>query len=149
MAFIAIAYAQSMALSLVIGLTGGYRSRWIGLGYLSMLIPALSAVLANAAAEDRLWPIDWSRFPLRYLPLALFLMPLVLHAAMLPASAVMGRLHRQDWLTSSDGLYHTPKAMGWGVLTPFGLFARILINAIIGVIVVSILAVFEEIGWRG
>ena len=103
----------------------------------------------KAVVRDRLRPIEWDRFPLRYLPLAVFLMPLVLHAAMLPASAVMGRLHWHDWLTSSGGLYHTPKALGWGVLTPFELVARILINAITGVIVVSILALFEEIGWRG
>jgi membrane protease YdiL (CAAX protease family) len=35
------------------------------------------------------------------------------------------------------------------MLTPFGLATRIAINAITGVIVVSILALFEEIGWRG
>src|SRR4051794_7902056 len=46
--FVAMAYAQSLALSLVIGLTGGYESRWIGLGYLSMLIPAISAQIARA-----------------------------------------------------------------------------------------------------
>ena len=40
--FIAIAYALSIALSLLIGLTGGYRSQWIGLGYVSMLLPAVS-----------------------------------------------------------------------------------------------------------
>jgi hypothetical protein len=37
--FIAITYAQSLALSFVIGFTGGYRSKWIGLGFISMLIP--------------------------------------------------------------------------------------------------------------
>ena len=49
----------------------------------------------------------------------------------------------------SDGLYQTPEALGWGVLTPPGFPARIAINAIAGVIVVPILAFFEEIGWRG
>lgn len=41
--FVSIAYSLAIALSLLIGLTGGYRSRWIALGYLSMLIPEVSA----------------------------------------------------------------------------------------------------------
>jgi membrane protease YdiL (CAAX protease family) len=148
--FIAIAYAQSVALSLVIGLTGGYRSPWIAFGYVSMVIPAISALLANAIVKDGRWAIAWDRLPLRYIPCALFLMPLVLHAAMLPAAAALGTLHWQDWLTESrDGLYHTPETLGWGVLTRSGLIARMAVNAIVGVMIVSILALFEEIGWRG
>ena len=112
MAFISIAYAQSLVISLVVGLTGGPRSRWVGLGYLAMLIPALSVLFANEVAGDHSKPIGWDRFPLRYLPIALFLMPLVLHAAMLPTVAVMGRLRWQDWLTSSDGRLHSPQALG-------------------------------------
>lgn len=146
--FIAVAYAQSLALSLVIGLTGGHGSKWRLLGYVSMLVPAISAFVANAVARDRR-PILWNRFPVRYLPLALFLMPLVLHAVMLPTAAALGRVQWQDWLKSSDGLYHSPDALGWGVLTSLGLAGRIAMNAIAGVIVVSILALFEEIGWRG
>jgi uncharacterized protein len=149
LAFVATASAQSLALSLAIGLTGGYRSRWIEFGFLSMLIPSISALVANATVRDRQRPINWGRLPLRYLPLALFIMPLVLHAVMLPAAAAMGRLHWQDWLASSDGLYQTPGALGWVVLTRLGLAVRIAINAITGAIAVSSLALFEEIGWRG
>jgi membrane protease YdiL (CAAX protease family) len=148
--FIAMAYAQSLALSLVIGLTGGYESRWIGLGYLSMLIPAISVLIAKAAIREKQGSVGWRAFPLRYLPLALFLMPFVMHAAMLPVAAALGRLQWADWLTTSaDGLYHTPPERGWGVLTPAGLAARVALNAIVGMIVVSSLALFEEIGWRG
>jgi membrane protease YdiL (CAAX protease family) len=81
---------------------------------------------------------------------ALFLMPLVMHASMLPAAAAVHRLHWQDWMTPGvDGLYHTPASRGWGALTAAGLVTRIIVNAIAGMIVVSILALFEEIGWRG
>src|SRR5580765_7712534 len=90
--FVAAAYAQSVALSLVIGLTGGYESRWIGLGYLSMLIPAISVQIAKATIRVTEASAGWRDFPLRYLPLALFLMPLVMHAAMLPVAAALGRL---------------------------------------------------------
>lgn len=148
--FIAIAYTLSVALSLLIGLTGGFRSRWIGLGYVSMLFPAVSAFLTNALMRDQRRAIGWDRFPFAYLPLALFLMPLVMHAAMLPTAAALNTLRWQNWLMpSADGLYHTPAARGWGVLTPLGLVIRIAANAIVGIIVVSILALFEEIGWRG
>jgi len=148
--FVAIAFTLSIALSLFIGLTGGYRSAWIGLGYASMLIPAVAAFATNAVTHDERGPIGFDRFPLRYLPAALLLMPLVMHAAMIPATAASGELHWQDWLTrSADGLYHTPATRGWGALTPAGLGARIAINAIAGVVVVSGFALFEEIGWRG
>jgi len=146
--FVTTAFAQSVALSLVIGLTGGYRSSWIRFGYLSMLIPSISALVTNAAVRDRPRPIHWGRLPLRYLPFALFLMPIALHTVMLPAAAALGRLHWQDWLARSDGSYHTPATLGWGVLTPIGLAVRIAMNAIAGVVIVSILALFEEIGWR-
>lgn len=147
--FVSIAYSLAIALSLLIGLTGGYRSRWIALGYLSMLIPAVSALATNAVVRDEQRPIDWGRLPWRYLPMALFLMPLVMHAAMLPTALALGRLHWQGWLTPlADGLYHPPAERGWGVLTPAGLADRIALNAITGMIVVSTLALFEEIGWR-
>src|SRR5215831_16031283 len=148
--FVSIAYALAIALSLLVGLTGGSGSRWIGLGYVSMLIPAVSVLATNAVERGEQPPIDWGRLPLQYLPLALFLMPLVMHAAMLPTAAALDRLHWQGWLTpGADGLYHTPAERGWSVLTPAGLAGRIALNAIAGVIVVSILALFEEIGWRG
>jgi membrane protease YdiL (CAAX protease family) len=107
-------------------------------------------LITNALVRDKQPATGWDRFPLKYLPLALFLMPLVMHAAMLPAAAALGRLHWQDWLTPSvDGLYHTPESWGWGVLTPALLLVRIAVNAVAGLIVVSTLALFEEIGWRG
>ena len=37
--FVSIAYALSIRLSLLIDLTGGHYSRWVRVGYLSMLIP--------------------------------------------------------------------------------------------------------------
>jgi hypothetical protein len=98
--YIAMAYAQSLALSLMIGLTGGYQSRWIGLGYLSMLIPAITVQIAKTVMREKQGSIGWRGFPLRYLPLALFLMPFIMHAAMLPVAAALGRLRWEDWLTT-------------------------------------------------
>lgn len=147
--FVAIAYALSIALSLLIGLTGGHDSPLIGLGFLSMVIPAVVMLIVRSAMNEDL-KIHWARFPLKYLPLALFLMPIVMHAAMLPVTAAYeSRLPWQDWLTpQADGLYHAPLQRGWGVMTFAGLISRIAINAVVGLTVVSILALFEEVGWR-
>jgi hypothetical protein len=82
--FVLTAYALSIALSLVIGLTGGYRSKWIGLGYLSMVIPTVAVVIANGMSAERCRTLDGRSLPLRYLPWALVLMPVVMHAVMLP-----------------------------------------------------------------
>jgi len=147
--FVALAYALSIALSLIVGLTGGHQSQFIGLQFLSMFIPVVAVLLVNSATNEKL-EIDWNRLSLKYIPLALLLLPVVMHVAMLPvAAAYEGRLPWEGWLTpQSDGLYHTPAQRGWGALTFGGLVGRIVLNAVVGVIIVSVLAFFEEVGWR-
>jgi membrane protease YdiL (CAAX protease family) len=147
--FVAIVYGLSASLSLLIGLTGGHQSPLIGLSYLSMLLPSAAVVIVNIAMHEP--PrIRWDRFPLRYLPAALLLFPAVLHAVMLPAmAAINGGVPWQDWLTpQTDGLYHAPPSRGWGAVTLPGLAGRIAMNALFGLAAVSMLALFEEIGWR-
>ena len=148
--FVATAYALSIALSLVIGFTGGHQSPLIALGYLSMFLPAVSVLIVSVTMKEPL-RIRWDRLPLRYLPVALFLIPGVLHAVMLPLMAIVnGQIQWQDWLTpQADGLFHTPLSRGWGTLTTQELIGRIAINALAGLLIVSLLALFEEVGWRG
>ena len=147
--FVAIAYAASIALSLIVGLTGGYESSLIGLRWLSMFLPAISVLIVSTKLNEH--PrVNWERFPLRYLPVAVFLIPGVLHAVGLPMSiALQGPLQWQDWLTPQpDGLYHTPASRGWGVITVQGLVRRLVLNALVGLIIASFMSFFEEIGWR-
>ena len=147
LAFVATAYGLSVALSLVVGMTGGYDSPLIGLRYLSMLLPGIAVLIVSAGMDEK--PVVRFEMPLRYLPIALFLIPTVLHAVMLPTMSVAEGLQWQDWLTpQTDGLYHTPASRGWGVVTVQGLAVRIAFNAVVGLVVVSFLAFFEEIGWR-
>jgi membrane protease YdiL (CAAX protease family) len=147
LAFVATAYGLSVALSLVVGLTGGYDSPLIGLRYLSMFVPGIAVLIVGSAMDEK--PIIRSEFPFRYVPVALFLIPGLLHAVMLPTMTIAEGLQWQDWLTPrSDGLYYTPASRGWGVLTVQGLAARIALNAIVGLVIASFLAFFEEIGWR-
>ncbi len=148
-AFVTVAYGLVAALSFVVWSTGGYRSPLIGLAFVVMLVPALAAVMVRAAMKTDV-RIDWTRLPARYLPVALLLMPVTLHAIFLPQIARAGPLPWQDWLTpGADGLYHSPESRGWGVLTFPGLIGRIAANAAFGLAIVSGLALFEEIGWRG
>jgi membrane protease YdiL (CAAX protease family) len=147
--FVGTAYALSVALSLLIGLTGGHESPLIPLSYLSMFLPSIAVLLVTAAMNEA--PrVRWNSFPMRFLPVALLLIPGVLHAVMLPLMGrVEGRVPWQDWLTrQADGLYHAPASRGWGTLTIQGLVAHVVLNAVVGLIVVSSLAFFEEIGWR-
>jgi membrane protease YdiL (CAAX protease family) len=148
-AFIVSTFVLSIALSLVIGLTGGHKSPLIILAYLSMLFPALSVLILNLAMKEPPH-IHWDRFPVKYLPVALFLIPCVLHVVMLPLMATIGGgLRWQDWLTPQpNGLYQTPSSIGWGTVTIYGLIGHIGFNAVIGLAIVSFLAFFEEIGWR-
>jgi membrane protease YdiL (CAAX protease family) len=148
-AFIAITYALAIALSVLIGLSGGHESKFIDLAYLSMFLPAIAVLIVNLVFHEA--PrVQWDHFPLKWLPVALFLIPVILHAAMLPLmTAIYGGVPWQEWLkTQADGLYHRPASRGWGALNLQELMGRIVFNAVLGLIVVSFLALFEEIGWR-
>jgi uncharacterized protein len=147
--FIGTVYALSIALSLLVGLTGGFESALIQLRFLSMFFPALAVLVVRFLTNERP-QLEWNRFPLKYVPLALLLMPVVMHAAMLPvAAAYEGRLPWEAWLKPQpDGLYHSPAQLGWGALTLNGLVRRIGINAFVGLTIASFLAFFEEVGWR-
>jgi uncharacterized protein len=150
--FIAISFGLSILLSLFIGFTGGHESRFISLGYASMLIPAIAVLIMNYAFKVPPGKPGWNKFPTIWLPLALLLMPLVIHTVCLSLLAFLNNnsLPWQPWLiTNKDGLYYSPADRGWGTLTLNDLAFRIFINAIAGLIIVSVLAFFEEVGWRG
>ena len=148
-AFVAIAYALSFALGLLVWLTDGHQSPFAAAGFAAMLVPTIAAVLVRSLTHEGL-RIDWSRFPVSFLPAALLMIPLTLHAAMLAMMTSAGPLPWAAWLTpAADGLYHTPDSLGWGALTTQGLVVRAAVNALVGIVVVSTLALFEEIGWRG
>jgi membrane protease YdiL (CAAX protease family) len=114
-----------------------------------MFLPACAVLVVSSITNEGL-RIRWGRFPLRYLPVALFLIPGVLHAVMVPLLTKSAHgVPWQDWLTpAADGLYHTPASRGWGILTMQELAGHIVLNAVVGLLIVSLFAIFEEIGWR-
>ncbi|MFP6687060.1 MAG: CPBP family intramembrane glutamic endopeptidase [Polyangiaceae bacterium] len=149
--FLGVAYGLSVGLSALVGLTGGHQSNLVGLGVLAMGFPALAVLVVKWVHGDTIAEVGWRRFPIRWLPVALLGLPLCVHAVSLPVVGVLadGALPWVSWLTpSADGLFHTPAARGWGVLSQSGLVGRFLLNAGLGLLMVSALSVFEEIGWR-
>jgi membrane protease YdiL (CAAX protease family) len=149
--FVAINYTLSILLSLFIGLTGGHESRFISLSYVSMFIPAITVLLMTAIFKAPVNKFDWNRVPVKWIIPALFLMPVVIHAVCLPLLTILNNasLPWQGWLHADNhGLYHVPADKGWGTLTGGELVIKVIVNALTGVIIVSVLAFFEEIGWR-
>ncbi|MDT9598125.1 CPBP family intramembrane glutamic endopeptidase [Sphingosinicella rhizophila] len=147
--FVAIVYGLSVALGLLIGLTGREQSPFMSLGIAAMLFPAMALLVVGVAMNAKVADFGWKRFPPRYGLLALFLIPGVMHLAMIPATAALvGELPWENWLTPrADGLFNADER-GWGTLTPLGLAGRLALNAAIGLVAVTLLAFFEEIGWR-
>src|SRR5215831_308638 len=88
-----------------------------------MFLPAIAVLIVRAVYHEGP-QICWERFPLRYLPVALFLMPALMHAVMLPLMAA-----------ATGGIQWQPHG-------------NIVLNAVVGVVIVSALAFFEEVGWR-
>ena len=148
--FLLVAFGASIVLSLVVGLSGGAQSPYVSLGPVAMLFPALGVLVVRVVHRERIADLGWRRFPPRYLPVAVLLMPLAIHNVTLPSIfALERRLPWVEWLApAADGLFHTPPERGWGDLTLAALAGRLLLNAIVGLVVVSVLAFFEEVGWR-
>ncbi|MEX6689616.1 CPBP family intramembrane metalloprotease [Danxiaibacter flavus] len=151
-AYIVITFSLSIVLSLFIGFTGGHESTFIWMGYLSMIIPA-GAVLAMTFTyrEPVSLPGRKKKISIGWILIAIFLIPAVIHVACIPLTAYLhnGRLPWQAWLTpDKNGFYNAPEKVGWGVLTYTQLVFKIATNAAVGLMIVSTLAFFEEIGWR-
>jgi uncharacterized protein len=148
--FITIAYALSIALSAFIAFTGRADSPYIGAVFAAMFIPAVALLLTRSSTGEKIGELGFSRLPLLYLLPALLLIPLASHAAMLPTIYLLqGDLPWVDWLTpGADGLHRSPASRGWGDITTAQLAERIALNAGVGLAIVSLLALFEEIGWR-
>lgn len=152
-AYIVITFSLSIVLSLFIGLTGGHESPFIWMGYFSMIIPAIAVLVMTFAYQEPVYNTGKRKkiragwvFP------AIFLIPAIIHVVCIPLMVYLhhGRLPWQPWLTpDANGFYHAPEKDGWGTLTYAQLVFRIATNAVVGLMIVSILAFFEEIGWRG
>lgn len=121
-AFIVFTYGLSIALSLVIWLTGGHESPFLFLNAFSMFIPATAVVALRFKTGEKL-RVDWGRPPRIYLLLALFLMPVTMHFAMLSVTVyLVGEAPWQDWLADhTNGVFIHPHNLDGEPSIPLGL----------------------------
>jgi membrane protease YdiL (CAAX protease family) len=149
--YLFITFSLCILLSLIVGLTGGHESNWKNAGYLAMFIPAIAVLLLRNQSKAGFSYPAAKGFTFKWLALALFIFPLIIHVVCLPVVALQNNSHIpwQPWLSAgSDGLFHSPPERNWGAVTKTGLVFRIVLNAVTGLVVVSVLAFFEEVGWR-
>ena len=149
--FLIITYSLSILLSVIVGATGGSKSKLLNLAFAAFFIPAIAVLVMQFGFDEAIPDAGWDKFPVLWLPVALFLMPLAIHIIALPVTAHLNnrKLPWQAWLTpDQDGLYHAPPDRKWGTITKKELLRKTLISAIASMIIVSIFAFFEEIGWR-
>ena len=123
--FLVVAFGGSILLSLVIGLSGGSASSLLPLAPLTMFVPALAVLAVRKTTSARL-DVDGMYLPLRGLPAVLFLLPFAIHAICLP------------------GVFFLEGKLPWAAVS----WSHVVVNAIFGLVVVSFLAFFEEVGWR-
>jgi uncharacterized protein len=149
--FLFICFGFSFLISLLVKFTGGHDSKYIWVAYLSMFIPAIAVLLMRILFKLKTDNPGWGKFPLKWLPVALLLMPLIIHAICIPLETILNNnsIPWQSWLhPDENGLFHSPTDRNWGTLTNTTLLIRILLNMFTGLLFLTILAFFEEIGWR-
>jgi len=143
-------FSLSILLSIFIGVTGGEHTPYQAAKFTSMFIPAIAVFILQLSGESFVKK-GLQQFPLSWIPIALFVFPVVIHSICVPVIAFQNnsQIPWQSWLTpTGDGLYHAPAEKGWGVLSKSGLIFHVFLNAVAGILAVSMLAFFEEIGWR-
>ena len=146
--FLGVAFGLSIILSIATGATGGAKSKITRFALIAFFFPAIAVLIMTFGFDSPIEDAGWGRFPVIWLPVALFVFPLAIHLVALPVQAFINNnvIPWMKWLTpGEDGLYQTPKG---NTLTRNGLARTLLINAVVGLVLVSFFAFFEEIGWR-
>lgn len=124
----------------------------VPLGLTAMLCPAFAAWLAARLRRDPVGHIGVKSFPLAYLPVALLVVPVVQHAVDIPVMYFsFGYLPWFPWLSpDASGSFHPPPKMHLGeAITTAGLALGLVLKAVAGLLIVSVFALGEEVGWRG
>jgi len=151
--FILLSFAASICVGFAAAMTGGSQSPMIvPLGLTAMLSPAFVAWVAAKIRRDPFGTFGVKSFPLVYLPVALLAVPVVQHAVDIPVMFLsFGYLPWVPWLSpDSTGLFHPPPEMHLGqAITAAGLTRGLVLKAVLGLLIVSLFGLGEEVGWRG
>ena len=71
-----------------------------------MFIPAVAVLLVGSATNERI-QIDWNRCPVKYIPLALLLLPVIMHVAMVPVVVAYERRYGASRTPRRHGMTHS------------------------------------------
>lgn len=150
--FISLTFAMSVILSLGVFLSDFNSTQLTLVRISAMFIPFLGMLIMKFGFESPVETMGWRRFPLKWVLVGLFLLPVAIHLVNLPLVALLNDMHIpwQEWLVTptDEGLYVAPENQGWGEMNSSQLIYRIILNAGIGLLIVTILAFFEESAWR-
>ena len=150
--FLLVAFAASIGASIAVVATGGSGSPLVfGLGVLVMLAPASSALAAWKLSKRPFGNIGLKHFPVKYLVVALLLVPVATWIAGSVEFGIVGDgIPWAAWLEpDSSGMIHPEAPLGEEPFDQSELPAKIARRALLGLLVVSLLAFGEEVGWRG
>ncbi len=148
--FLAIVFTFSIGMSLFIYLTGSQESPYFLLSYFLMLVPAVGVMIVRVFFKNT-FTSGYNKFSLKWFLVGIVIFPLVIHAICLPVVWLETNysIPWVSWLKSDgNGIFHTPEQIGWGSITISELYYRLILNAVVGLVVVSVLSLFEELGWR-
>lgn len=151
--FISVAYLFSYGLAITIGLTGGRKSPLATpLGLVSMLTPAIAALIVRRAFAVREPEVGFRRFNVRHALLAVLVPVALTTAASLVYLAAVGELHVAAWLTpdAAGRLQPSPDSrFGTEPFEESALRMKIGVNLAVNLLLLTVLAMGEEFGWRG
>lgn len=150
--FLPMVFAASIGSAITVAATGGAESSLtFGLGALGMYAPAIGALTAWKFSKRPFGDIGLKRFPITYLLAALFLVPTAAWiAGGISVGIDGGGIGWAAWLQpDSSGLIHPAGPLGDEPFHQSELPAKIFTRALLGLLVVSLLALGEEVGWRG
>lgn len=151
--FLTVAFALSFIAAASTPFVGGGSSPGaLVAGVCVMLGPTIAAVVAWRTTGLPFGDIGWRRFPLPWLPVAMFVVPVLAWAAGATSLFLFdGTIPWSPWLTpDSQGMLRPPESlhMGSEAFPASELWARVATRSTF-VFLISALALGEEVGWRG
>jgi len=152
--FLLAAFSLSIAVSAVARLTGAAKSPYVFiLGVVVMIAPFGCSLIAWKLSRRPFGNLGFGKFPIRYLLLALFLVPVASWVAGAIGIVITDRgVPWSAWLQpDAAGMIHPPPdaRLGEAPFSGGALPAKLALKALVGLVLVSILAFGEEVGWRG
>lgn len=150
--FLALAFIASVSISVTVSIFNLAESSVAQmLGLTVMLMPSLIVILLRLTERTKGTPLGFRHFNWRVTVVGLLLVVGFSHFAMLLGSIIIiGEVPLADWVIQGNPIWNPPNEMKLGShLQTMSLFVGILVKLLVGLSIVSIFTLGEEVGWRG